>query len=200
MKQLNIEERLPMVMIVLGVSVLIGLIVLVSGISMYNKLIALKNQVDLAWANIDVILKQRFDEIPSLIEVLEQAASYEKSVIEKVAEARTRYGSARNEQQKLKASQELSLALSGVFAIGEAYPDLKSNAQFTHILSRLSALEDQLSDRRESYNDGVTLWNTTITQFPEVMIAPMFGFQAKPLFKVSEAEKARPSLKMNLGV
>ena len=200
MKQLNIEERLPMVMIVSVVSVLVGLIVLISGISMYNNLIALKNQVDLAWANIDVILKQRFDEIPSLIEVLEQAASYEKSVIEKVAEARTRYGSARNEQQKLKASQELSLALSGVFAIGEAYPDLKSNAQFTHILSRLSALEDQLSDRRESYNDGVTLWNTTITQFPEVMIAPMFGFQAKPLFKVSEAEKARPSLKMNLGV
>jgi len=199
MKQLNIEERLPMVMIVSVVSVLVGLIVLISGISMYNNLIALKNQVDLAWANIDVILKQRFDEIPSLIEVLEQAASYEKSVIEKVAEARTRYGSARNEQQKLKASQELSLALSGVFAIGEAYPDLKSNAQFTHILSRLSALEDQLSDRRESYNDGVTLWNTTITQFPEVMIAPLFAFQAKPLFKVSEAEKARPSLKMNLG-
>ncbi len=188
-----------MVMIVSVVSVLVGLIVLISGISMYNNLIALKNQVDLAWANIDVILKQRFDEIPSLIEVLEQAASYEKSVIEKVAEARTRYGSARNEQQKLKASQELSLALSGVFAIGEAYPDLKSNAQFTHILSRLSALEDQLSDRRESYNDGVTLWNTTITQFPEVMIAPLFAFQAKPLFKVSEAEKARPSLKMNLG-
>lgn len=189
-----------MVMIVSVVSVLVGLIVLISGISMYNNLIALKNRADLAWANIDVILKQRFDEIPSLIEVLEQAAQYEKSVIEKVAEARTRYGGARNDRQKLEASNELSLALSGVFAIGEAYPDLKANAQFTHILNRLSGLEDQLSDRRESYNDTVTLWNTAITQFPEVFIAPMFGFQAKPLFKVSEAEKARPSLKMNLGV
>jgi len=189
-----------MVMIVLGVSVLIGLILIFSGISTYNNLIALKNRVDLAWANIDVILKQRFDEIPSLIEVLEQSTRYEKSVIEKVTEARTRYGSARNDQQKLEASKELSLALSGVFSIGEAYPDLKSNAQFTHILTRLSGLEDQLSDRRESYNDGVTLWNTAISQFPEVIFASLFAFQSRPLFQVSDAEKTRPSLKMNLGV
>lgn len=188
-----------MAMIIIGVVVFVGLAVVVNVISTYNGLIAIKNQVEQVWANIDLILKQRFDEIPQLIQVLEQTAQYEKSVIEKVMEARTRYGSARTEGQKVQASQELSVALSGVFSIGEAYPELKSNANFTNLQSRLTSLESQLSHRREIYNDEVTTWNTRIAQFPEIFLSSLLSYREKPLFQVSENEKQRPNLKMNLG-
>ena len=189
-------------MIALGVVVFLVLlagIFLIVTISVYNGIVALKNQVDRSWANIDVVLKQRFDEIPQLVQVLEQAAQYEKSVIQKVMDARARYGSARSPDQKAKASQEMSLALSGVFAIGEAYPELKSNANFTHLQNRLSALEEQLTDRREVYNEAVTNWNTRIAQFPEILFRSFMTLEERILFQVTEQEKARPNLKMNLG-
>ncbi len=179
--------------------VLVAGILVTVVISVYNGIVALKNQVDRAWANIDVILKQRYDEIPQLVQVLEQAAQYEKSVIQKVMDARSRYGSARNPDQKVKASQEMSLALSGVFAIGEAYPELKSNANFMHLQTRLSTLEEQLTDRREVYNEAVTNWNTRIAQFPEILFRSFMTLEERVLFQVTEQEKARPNLKMNLG-
>lgn len=179
---------------------LVMFILLSTAISVYNGLIALKNQVDRAWANIDVILKQRFDEIPQLIQILEQYAQYEKSVIQKVMDARAHYGSATSPGQKIEASKELSLALKGVMAIGEAYPELKSNSNFTHIQTRLSDLENNIADRRETYNEAVTNYNTRIAQFPDVIFASMLQFKERELFRVSEAEKALPNLKMNLGV
>ena len=187
-----------MVAVLVFVVLLIGVLLSVV-ISVYNGIVTLKNQVDRAWANIDVVLKQRFDEIPQLIQVLEQTAQYEKSVIQKVMDARSRYGSARSPDEKVSASQEMSLALRGVFAIGEAYPELKSNANFTHLQTRLSALEEQLTDRREVYNEAVTNWNTRIAQFPEVLFRGFMNLQERLLFQVSEQERARPNLKMNLG-
>lgn len=183
-----------LVFLVLVVGILVTVV-----ISVYNGIVALKNQVDRAWANIDVILKQRYDEIPQLVQVLEQAAQYEKSVIQKVMDARSRYGSARNPDQKVKASQEMSLALSGIFAIGEAYPDLKSNTNFMHLQTRLSTLEEQLTDRREVYNEAVTNWNTRIAQFPEILFRSFITMEERILFQVTEQEKVRPNLKMNLG-
>lgn len=174
-------------------------IIVATVISVYNGLISLKNQVDRAWANIDVILKQRYDEVPQLIQILEQYVQYEKSVIQKVMDARAHYGSAASTQDKIKASQEMSFALKGVFAIGENYPELKSNNNFTHIQTRLSSLESTLADRREVYNEAVTNYNTRILQFPDVIFSRMMNFGEKELFKVSEAEKQLPNLKMNLG-
>jgi LemA protein len=179
---------------------LVIFILISAAISAYNGLIALKNQVDRAWANIDVILKQRFDEIPQLIQILEQYVQYEKSVITKVMDARAHYGSAQTTGQKIAASKELSVALQGVMSIGEAYPELKSNANFTHIQNRLSELENSIADRRETYNEAVTNYNTRIAQFPDVMFASMLQFKEREMFRVSEAEKALPNLKMNLGV
>jgi LemA protein len=101
-------------------------------------------------------------------------------------------------EEKIKSSQEMSLALSGVLAIGEAYPELKANQNFINLQSRVSSLETTLSDRRETYNEVVTNFNTRLEQFPDVLAARILGYQEQMLFKVDEAEKIKPSLKMDL--
>lgn len=185
----------PFVLIFCGV-VLVGLVII--GINIYNGLISLRNQLERAWSNIDVILKQRFDEIPQLIQVIEQYAGYEAQVIQKLVDARSRYGNAQDVSGKIQASQEMSLALKGVFAIGEAYPDLKSNQNFNQLQTRISSLESQIADRREAYNEVVANFNTRIDQFPDIFAARLLNYQRQMLFQISEAEKAAPSLKMNL--
>ncbi len=180
------------------IMLLLGIVV-VTAISIYNGIVSLRNQVDRAWANIDVILKQRFDEIPQLIQILEQYVQYEKHIIQAVMDARSHYGAAHSSDDKIKASQEMSLALKGVFAIGENYPELKSNANFTHIQQRLSSLEDHLADRREVFNEAVTNWNTRIAQFPDVLLTGVLNLSPRDLYQINEKEKSMPSLKMNLG-
>ena len=164
----------------------------------YNGLVSLKNQVDRAWANIDVILKQRFDEIPQLIQVLEQFVQYERGTIDRLVEARSHYGSAQGVDQKIQASKEMSVALRGVFAIGENYPELKSNQNFVQLQNRVSTLEDSIADRRETYNEAVTNFNTRLAQIPDVFFARLLGYQDKMLYQVSESEKTRPNLQMNI--
>lgn len=168
-------------------------------IGVYNRLVALKNQVDRAWANIDVILKQRFDEIPQLLQVIEQYAQYEKATISRVAEARQHYGAARTTNQKVSATQELSLALQGVIAIGEAYPELKTNQNFIQLQSRVSQLEADIADRREVFNESVTNYNTRIEQFPDLFFAGGLGYRRLDLLRANALEKRAPNLKMNLG-
>jgi LemA protein len=187
----------------LGVAVLVVFVVLIvallaMAIGIYNGLVSLRQQVDRAWANIDVLLKQRFDEIPQIVEVLEQFVGYEQGVIKNLADARKHYGSAENVADKIKASGELSLAFRGIMAIGEGYPELKSNNNFLHLQSRISGLEDSLSDRREQYNETVTNFNTRIEQFPDLFFARMLAYTARALYKVEEREKVRPSLKLNV--
>ena len=177
-------------------------IILVSGAvifkNIYNGLISLRNQLERAWANIDVILKQRYDETAQLIQVVEQFASYEASVIEKLVQARTHYGQAQSVEDKIKASGEMSLALKGVMAIGEAYPDLKSSQSFVQLQTRISQLESTIADRRETYNEVVANFNTRIDQFPDVFAARFLNYQRQTMFKASEQEKTMPSVKMNL--
>lgn len=168
------------------------------GVTIYNGLVSLRAQVERAWSNIDVILKQRFDELPQLIQVVEQYASYEAGVIKEIADARTRYGSSNSVSEKIQASQEISMALKGVFAIGEAYPDLKANQQFVQLQSRISSLESTIADRRETYNDAVTNFNTRIEQFPDVFAARFLDYERQDLFEVADKEKVVPNLKMNL--
>lgn len=183
------------ILIFLGV-VLAGLVMM--GINIYNGFISLRNQLERAWHNIDVILKQRFDEIPQLIQVIEQYVGYESQILSQLAEARAHYGSARNVNEKIEASREMSLALQGVLAVGEAYPELKSNANFVQLQSRVSSLEDQIADRREGYNEVVANFNTRLDQFPDVFVGRMLGYQRQTMFQVSEKERVAPSLKMNL--
>lgn len=167
-------------------------------VNVYNGLIRLRNQVERAWANIDVILKQRFDEIPQLVQVVEQYAGYEAGVLKQLADARAHYGQARNVGEKIEASQEMSLALRGLFALSESYPELKANTNFVQLQERVSALENTLADRRESYNEVISNFNTRIDQFPDVFAARMLNYQRQEMFQVPEAEKMKPSLKMNM--
>lgn len=178
---------------------LVGVVVLISVVQIYNALIALKNQVDRAWANIDVILKQRFDEIPQIVQILEQFVKHEKSIIERLLQARQSYLGARGTSEKMEVTREFNTALSGLLALGEAYPELKSNTNFIQLQSRLSQLEDQIADRREFFNDAVTNLNTRIDQFPDVFLARMLGYARMAHYTVSPAEKALPNLKLNLG-
>jgi LemA protein len=167
-------------------------------ITVNNSLVTLKNQVQKSWANIDVILKQRFDEVPQLIEIINQYLQHEKNILNQVIEARSLYGHAKSENDKIKANQQLSNAFSGIIAIGENYPDLKSNNNYVQLQKRISELEESLAHRRETYNDAVTNLNTMIEQFPSSIVASMANYRPKHLFEVSINEKSRPSLKTNV--
>ena len=177
------------------VSVIFGFM----GITIYNSLVSLKAQIDRSWANIDVILKQRFDEIPQLIQVVEQYAGYEQATLQKIIAARNHYSQAHTTEEKVAAANEASKAFGGLLALGEAYPELKANNNFIHLQSRVSSLEEQIADRREHFNETVTNYNTRIQQIPDVIFARMLGYSQHSLFKVDAAETVRPNLKMNLG-
>ncbi len=170
----------------------------VMAVNAYNGLVSLRSQLERAWSNIDVILKQRFEEIPQLIQVIEQYAGYESGLLKSLAEARNGYGRAQNVGEKIKASQDMSLALQGVVAIGEAYPALKANENFNQLQSRISSLENMISDRRESYNEAVANFNTRIEQFPDVFAARLLNYSRQDMFKATELERKAPPLKMDL--
>jgi len=167
-------------------------------IAIYNNLVHLKKQAERSWANIDVILKQRHDEIPNLVSVCEQFAGYERSTLDRLMQARERYGSASALSDKVKAATEVTTALRGMFALAEAYPELKSSENFHRLQARISKLEDTIADRRELFNETVTNFNTRIEQLPDVFFARALNYTSLELYKVQEAEKAAPSLKMKL--
>jgi LemA protein len=177
-------------------SILAGVSILIA-VGIYNGLVSLKKQVERSWANIDVILKQRHDEVPQLIKIVEQFTGHEAVILRKVSEARAHYVSAGADMsEKIKASNEMTLALRGVLAIGEAYPDLKSSQHYLQLQNRLSALEEQLANRREHFNDSVATYNTRIAQFPDIFFAQALGYYPLEHFQVSEHEKLMPSLEV----
>lgn len=184
-----------LILILGGVAALIFLKVFVS---IYNSLVSLKNQIDRAWSNIDVILKQRFDEIPQLVQVVEQYAGYEMDVINKLTQARSKYLGAQTTADKMKANSDLGSAFQGFFALSENYPELKANANFLQLQGRVSELENTLADRRETYNECVTNFNTRLEQFPDVILAKTIGYKSRELFQTEAQYRQRPSLKMNL--
>lgn len=186
-------------LVVLAVLVIFAVIIAYMGVGIYNGLVSLKNQIDRSWANVEVILKQRFDEIPQLVQVVEQYAGYEQSTLKKVIEARNTYMQAQTTEQKVSAANDMSKAFSGLLALGEAYPELKANTNFVHLQTRVSELENQIADRREQFNETVTNYNTRIQQIPDVFFARSLGYTSQSLYKVDASETVRPSLKMNLG-
>jgi LemA protein len=149
-------------------------------IMIFNNLVSLKNNVKKAWANIDVLLKQRHDELPKLVETCKQYMSYEGPTLEKVTELRARSMQAR-EQGDISSLGKVEGLLKGtlgnLFALAENYPDLKANQTFLHLQGRISGLENSIADRRELYNESVTLNNIRIEQIPDILVAKLFGFK-----------------------
>ncbi len=180
--------------------IIIGLLVLIGGygVTLYNNLVALKHRVAQAWANIDVLLKQRHDELPKLVETCKQYMGYEQETLEKVISARNNVSAAAQSQDIEGlgiAETVLRGTLGKLFALAEDYPDLKANESFQHLQARISELENGIADRRELYNDSVNQNNIRIEQFPDVLIANFFKFGAHDLLEFSEEEKADVDIK-----
>lgn len=162
------------------------------GILIYNRLVNLKHNVGMAWSNIEVLLKQRHDELPKLVEVCKQYMGYERGALEAVMHARQRVADAQqgHDLPGLGAAEsQLRLGLGQLFAVAEAYPELRTNDNFRHLQTRITGLENAVADRREFYNDSVNLNNVRIEQFPEVLIAGLFSFQPFRLLEFTEPEK-----------
>jgi LemA protein len=152
-------------------------------------LVQVKNQIDKAWANIDVLLKQRNDELPNLVEAVKGYMKHEKKLLEGIARARTAVMFARSMGEKASASGELSTGLFTLFAVAENYPTLKASVNFIKLQARITGLENEIADRREFYNDAVTIYNTRIDSFPDLVIARMMKFKPREFFKAAEAER-----------
>ena len=176
------------------IPLLIALFVIAGAIGylvmLYNGLIAVKNNVDKAWANIDVLLKQRHDEIPNLLEVCKGYMKYEGDTFERVTKARNLYSQAQSVDQKVEASTALSGAVGRLLATAENYPDLKANNNFMQLQNRISELESQIADRREFYNDSVNVFNTRIQEMPDALLAGPMNLHSRAMFQVAEEDKA----------
>ena len=179
--------------IIVIVAVVIGLIILgFVGflISIYNALVRMRNNISKSWANIDVILKQRSDELPKLVDSVKGYMKYEEGVLTKVTEARTKFLDAQTVQEKAKANNMITDALKSLFAVAENYPTLKANESFLQLQTRISGLENELADRREFYNDSVNEYNIKIDSFPDLIVARMMGYtQPETMFEVDESDK-----------
>lgn len=168
-------------------------------IILYNELVRLRNENDRAWANIDVLLKQRHDEIPNLVSCVKGYMQHERQTLEAVTEARTASICASSIPQKAQAELLLTGALRSLFAVAEHYPDLKANQNFLALQNRISELEERIADRREFFNDDVATYNTRIAQLPEVFLARQMKLLPRQLFKVSEQERQQVEVKLARG-
>ena len=137
----------------------------------FNGLIALKNDIAKAWANIDILLKQRHDELSKLLDVCKGYMDYERDTLQKITQARSLYQQAVSVDQKAQADQSMTSALRGFFAVAENYPQLKANDNFMRLQGRITELESQIADRREFYNDSVNTFNIRIQQMPDTFVA-----------------------------
>lgn len=173
--------------------IIIGALLLCCGyvVTIYNGLVSLKHQISKSWANIDVLLKQRHDELPKLVDTCKQYMQYEQETLSQIIEARSSVASASEKQDvgALGAAEtKLRSGLGRLFALAENYPDLKANESFQHLQARITDLENGIADRREFYNASVNLNNVRIEQFPDVLIANFFNFKAFDLLEFSEGE------------
>jgi LemA protein len=180
--------------IVLGVIV----VVVIWAISVYNGLVAMRQRTDQAFADIDVQLKQRHDLIPNLVETVKGYAAHERGTLEAVVQARNAAVAAPGVEQKVAAENLLSGALRQLFAVAEAYPDLKANQNFQQLQMELTDIENKLAASRRFFNNAVQEYNTGIQQFPAALFAGMFGFRPKTFFDLGEQRAAldqAPSVK-----
>ncbi len=164
----------------------------------YNSLVTIKHNVSKAWSNIDVLLKQRHDELPKLVETCKQYKQFEQETLQRVTEARSRVQDARLKQDIPALGQAETMlrgGLGNIFAVIEAYPELKAVETFQHLLARITGLENAISDRREFYNESVNINNIRIQQFPDVVIASLFRFGAFDLLRFDKEQLADVDMK-----
>lgn len=180
---------------ILIIIVVIILLLVFYVISAYNGLVSLRNMVKDQWAQIDVLLKRRADLIPNVVETVKGYASHEKETLDAVINARNKAVSANTPEAEMKASGELTQALGRLFALTEAYPDLKANTNFLKLQDELKETEDKISYARQFYNDAALKLKNKVEMFPSNIIAGMFGFKAEPFFEVAEADKEVPKVK-----
>ena len=164
-------------------------------IGIYNGLVTKRNRVKNGWSQIDVQLKRRFDLIPNLVETVKGYAKHEASTFEAVIEARNQFGKASTVEDKIKADDAMSSALSRLMVVVESYPELKANTNFGSLQTELSSTEEKISYSRQFYNDTVTMYNNAIDIFPSSIVANMFNFREEPLFEAKEVERARVEVK-----
>jgi LemA protein len=181
---------------IIFLAVVVGLALYV--VSIYNHLVRLKHNVSKAWSNIDVLLKQRHDEIPKLVETCKQYMKFEQDTLEKVMQARSRVSEARQSQDVPGlglAEGALRMGLGQLFALAEDYPELRANENFQHLQGRISTLENTIADRREFYNESVNINNIGIETFPDLIVARLFGFGPRDLLEFVADEIADVSVK-----
>jgi LemA protein len=168
---------------------------LVYTVILYNGLVRLKNDNDRALANIDVLLKQRHDEIPNLVETVKGYMQHEQQTLLAVTQARAASMNAASIRQKATADLRLTGALRGLFAVSENYPQLKANENFLKLQNRITELEERIADRREFFNDDVNTYNTRIGQIPEVFVASFMNLKPRAMFKVSDEDRRQVEVK-----
>ena len=177
-------------LVILTVALLVGL----WGLILYNGLVAARQECNRAWANIDVLLKQRHDELPRLVDVCKAYMAHERGTLEAVVAARARLSEARTVPAQARASEGVSGAVRHLFAVVEGYPDLKANESFVKLQGRITDLENQIADRRELYNAAVTEWNTRLEQVPDMFVARAGKMTPRELWRAPDAEREAPRL------
>ena len=175
--------------IILLVSILVFIIII------YNRFISLNNNIKRDWANINVSLKQRSNELPNLINIVKGYMKYEKTTLETITKARSYLNQTEDVNKKAAASEIISESIKSLFAVVENYPDLKAQENFSHLQNRITALENEIADRREYYNECVTIYNIRIKSFPDLIIAKIINANEKRLFQATDEEKKEVKLK-----
>ena len=170
-------------LIILGAIVLIALVL----VGMYNKLVNLRNRAENAWAQVDVQLRKRYDLIPNLVEAVKGYAAHERQVFEEVTEARTRAQQAQGVQEQAQAENMLTAAIGRLFAVAEAYPELRATENFQQLQAQLAEVEGDIAVSRQVYNDTVLTYDTALETVPTNVIAGMFNFRPREYFEVEEA-------------
>lgn len=173
----------------------VGVLIAVAGfivLTSYNAVVALRQRIDKAWSNIDVVLKQRHDQLPNLVAAVRGLMAYERDVLTRVTEARAAYAPSAPIHDQAIAAEATSAAVRSLFAVVERYPEIKAQANVLDLQDEIERLESMIAGRRELYNDQVYRYNTRITQVPGVMLAPLFGWQPREFFAADAAETVRP--------
>lgn len=181
-------EIVLIVLVVLVIALVIALVV------MYNNFVQLRNRVDNAWAQVDVQLQRRLDLIPNVVETVKGYATHENATLTQVTEARSAVANAGSPLARMQADSVLTNALKSLFAVAEAYPDLKANTNFQQLQTELSGTEDKISYMRQSYNDVVMRYNNAIQTFPGVLVANLFHFDKRESFDANAAAEEAPKV------
>ena len=181
-------------MIAVIVIIVIVALLVIALITLYNRFVRLRNRVDNAWAQIEVQLKRRHDLIPNLVETVKGYAAHERETLDAVIRARNAAATPHSPAEQAEAENVLSGALRQLFALGEAYPDLKANQNFLELQEELTATEGRIAYARQFYNDAVLAYNNGIEQFPTVIIAKSFNFDRREYFQVDEGARELPTV------